>query len=262
MRARVKLIAFILLGLFIVPLAARATWFAFEDRPASWRDADWSSAGLLPQAADAPEARLLVFSGRTGGLKGLVAVHSWIVIKRAGAAAWSRYDVVGWGSPVRHNGWAPDGRWYGSVPTVVADLRGADADALISKVENAITRYRYSRAGDYRLWPGPNSNTFVAAVLRAAPELRATLPPNAIGKDFRDGGFYLGPTDSGTGIEVSLLGILGIKLGWVEGIEVNLLGLVGGLDLRAPALKLPGFGRIGIPFPAVTHAAANSSKRD
>ena len=48
--------------------------------------------------------------------------------------------------------------------------------------------------------------------------------------------------------------MLGVKVGWVEGIEVNFLGLVAGLDLRRPALKLPGFGRIGIE-PAVATAA-------
>jgi hypothetical protein len=71
------------------------------------------------------------------------------------------------------------------------------------------------------------------------------LPPNAIGKDFRDG-IYAGLTDSRTGIELSLFGLLGIKVGWVEGIELNVLALVAGLDLRHPAVKLPGFGRIGI----------------
>jgi hypothetical protein len=95
------------------------------------------------------------------------------------------------------------------------------------------------------MWPGPNSNTFIAAVLRAAPELAMTLPPNAVGKDFRDG-FYAGLTDSRTGVELSMFGLLGIKAGWVEGLELNLLGLVAGLDLRHPAVKLPGFGRIGI----------------
>ena len=35
-----------------------------------------------------------------------------------------------------------------------------------------------------------------------------------------------------------------MTIGWVEGIEVNLLGLVAGFDLRSPALKLPGWGRI------------------
>ena len=73
----------------------------------------------------------------------------------------------------------------------------------------------------------------------------STLPPNAVGRDFRPLP-YAGLTDSGTGVEASLWGVLGVKLGWVEGIELNFLGLVAGLDLRHPAVKLPGFGRIGV----------------
>ena len=136
-------------------------------------------------AAAHPEARILVLSGRAGGLKGVVAVHSWIVIKRANARAWTRYDVVGWGNPVRINGWAPDGRWYGTPPTVVADLRGVEAEKLIPTIEAAVKSYQYANAGDYRMWPGPNSNTFVATVLRAVPQLGVIMPPNAIGRDFR-----------------------------------------------------------------------------
>ena len=245
MKVRRKLIPLLILFLFLIPLAARAAYFVIEERPGSWRDADWSSIGMLPKAADHPEARLLVLSGRTGGLKGVVAVHSWVVLKREGARAWTRYDVVGWGTPLRSNGWAADGRWYGDTPYVIADVRGAEAAALIPKVEEAVKGYRYAHYGDYRTWPGPNSNTFVATVLRAIPELGATLPPNAIGKDFRDSGFYAGLTDSRTGVELSLWGLLGVKLGWVEGFEVNFLSLVAGVDWRQPALKLPGFGRIG-----------------
>ena len=50
-------------------------------------------------------------------------------------------------------------------------------------------------------------------------------------------------------------GIPGIKAGWIEGLEVNLLGLVAGLDLRHPAIKLPGFGRIGVEPPVATALA-------
>ena len=37
-----------------------------------------------------------------------------------------------------------------------------------------------------------------------------------------------------------------MTVGWVEGVEINVLGLVAGIDFRRPALKLPGFGRIGM----------------
>jgi hypothetical protein len=246
------------LALFLIPLAAHATLHAGKDHPPNFRQANWASVGMLATADADKEARLLVFTGRAGRWKGIFAVHSWIVFKPENATNWSRYDVVGWGSPVRSNGWAPDGRWYGDTPRVLIDLNGAAAQALIPKVQAAIEAYRYNNYGDYRMWPGPNSNTFVATVLRAVPELATALPPHAVGKDFREG-LYAGLTDSGTGIEASLQGMLGIKIGWVEGVELNLLGLVVGLDLRHPGLKLPGFGRLGIDDG--TALAAPASRR-
>ena len=234
-----------ILAIFLFPLAVHGALYSVQNRPQSYDHADWSSTGMLPAASAEREARLLIFTGRTGRWKGIFAVHSWVVLKGENAASWSRYDVVGWGQPVRTNGWPPDGRWYGNTPRVLLDVHGAQAAALIPKVQATIADYRYSRAGDYRVWPGPNSNTFVASVLRVMPELDTTLPSDAIGKDFRPVP-YLGLTDSRTGIEASLFGIVGVKLGWVEGVEFNFLGLVAGLDLRHPAVKLPGFGRIGL----------------
>jgi Protein of unknown function (DUF3750) len=162
--------------------------------------------------------------------------------------------VVGWGQPVRVNNWPPDGRWFGNTPVAIADISGPDAEKLIPRIEAAVNQYRFNHAGDYRIWPGPNSNSFTAAVLRAVPELGVALPPNAVGRDFRDR-FYAGRTDSGTGVELNLYGFAAVKLGWVEGIEVDLLGLVAGLDLLHPGVKLPGFGRIGVESPVATALA-------
>ncbi|HET7850276.1 MAG TPA: DUF3750 domain-containing protein [Pseudolabrys sp.] len=253
-RSAWKLIVLLVLALFLLPILARAVLFAVGDAPRSWRDADWSSTGLLPAAADDRPARVIVFTGTTGSWKGIFAVHSWVVLKRAGASEWSRYDVVGWGSPVRTNNWAPDGLWYGNKPVAIADVSGAAAQELIPKIEKAIRGYSFRHDGDYRIWPGPNSNTFTAAVLRAVPELGAMLPSNAIGRDFR-ARLYAGLTDSGTGVELNFWGLADIKIGWVEGIEVNLLGLVAGVDIRHPAIKLPGYGRIGFG-PALATALA------
>lgn len=230
--------------LFLGPLVARAALYVASDDPRSWRDASWASTGLLPDATAHKDARVIVFTGTTGAWKGIFSVHSWIVVKRAGARSWTRYDVVGWGNPVRTNNWPADGRWYGNTPVVVADIAGAAAEALIPRIEAAVADYRYARDGDYRIWPGPNSNSFVATVLRAVPELGTALPPNAVGRDFRDG-LYAGLTDSRTGLEINLYGLAAVKIGWVEGLELNLLGLVAGLDLRQPGVKLPGFGRVG-----------------
>jgi len=250
--------AFVLsiLSLFLLPIAARAALYAYEGGPGSWRNADWSSTGSLPAASAVPEARVLVMSGRTGGWKGVFSVHSWIVLKTENAKAWRRYDVVGWGNPVRIDGWPPDGRWFGNSPQVVLDLRGDAAAQAIPKLEAAVKGYQYANAGDYRIWPGPNSNTFVATMLRAIPEAEAILPANAVGRDFRPWP-YAGPTDSGTGVEVNIWGLLGVKAGWIEGLEFNFLGLVAGVDIRRPAVKLPGFGRIGMSPKTTAIAAAD-----
>jgi hypothetical protein len=113
----------------------------------------------------------------------------------------------------------------------------------------AIRDYAFRREGDYRAWPGPNSNTFVVAVMDAVPEIHAALPPTAIGKDFPYDGKWLRWTPSRTGASLTLDGYAGISIGWIEGIEVNFLGAVAGLDIRRPALKLPGLGRIGMRAP-------------
>jgi hypothetical protein len=252
--SRRKLLMLLIFALFLAPLVARAALYAIGDGPRSWRDADWSSTGLLPPAADSRPARVIVFTGTTGAWKGIFSVHSWIVLKRADAPQWTRYDVVGWGNPVRVNNWPADGRWFGNMPVAIADISGAEAEKLIPRIEAAVDGYRFNRAGDYRIWPGPNSNSFTAAVLRAVPELGVALPPNAVGRDFRDG-LYAGRTDSGTGVELNLAGFAAVKLGWVEGVEVDLLGLVAGLDLRHPGVKLPGFGRIGVESPVTTALA-------
>jgi Protein of unknown function (DUF3750) len=121
-----------------------------------------------------------------------------------------------------------------------------DADALIPRMRAAIADYKYRHYGDYTAWPGPNSNTFVASVLAAVPETGVSLPANAIGKDFPADGRWLSLTPSRTGIRASLGGYAGFMIGWIEGVQVNLLGAVMGIDLRRPAIELPGLGRLGM----------------
>ena len=114
-----------------------------------------------------------------GRWRGIFAHHSWIVVKEEGASRYTRYDKVGWGRPVRTDGWPPDGRWFGTRRSSSCAIEGEEAERLIPKIREAVTRYPYRGWGDYRAWPGPNSNTFVAYVMREVPELGAALPPTA-----------------------------------------------------------------------------------
>lgn len=241
-----RLMSRILLLAFLAPLVAHAVWWMTQEHASSWATADWSSAGLLPVPAAKRDALVHVYGARTGRWKGIFAHHTWIVIKDAGASRYQRYDVTGWGRPVKENNWAPDARWFGSRPELIGAVEGGRAEALIPKVRAAIARYPHNGFDGYRIWPGPNSNTFTAHVLAAIPEAGITLPPTAIGKDWRTDGHIVGRSLSGSGWQFSLGGMLGITLGRTEGIELNVLGLVAGLDLAHPALKLPGFGRVGL----------------
>jgi hypothetical protein len=78
------------------------------------------------------------------------------------------------------------------------------------------------------------------------PELGLDMPPTAVGKDYLDNGGLFARTPSGSGFQLSLLGLLGLSIGRAEGLEINLLGLTIGVDLLGLALKLPGVGRLGL----------------
>jgi len=244
-RYPVKKYVLIFLFLIIAPLLVSTANYLRGDRRGNWQTADRSSAGLLPAASDHPEALIRIYAARTVRWRGIFAVHTWIVVKERGAPSYSRYDYTAWGEPIRVDGFAADGRWFGATPQAVASVDGLAAEKLIPAIRSVIENYKFRENGDYSAWPGPNSNTFVQAVLDGVPELNAVLPPTAIGKDFPYDGDVFGWTPSGTGVRVSLGGYLGLTIGWVEGIEINFLGAVFGIDLRRPAVKLPALGRLG-----------------
>jgi hypothetical protein len=137
-------------------------------------------------------------------------------VKPTNAKAWKAYEVVGWrlrwsDSAVLVSDRDPDARWYGSEPELYADKRGEGVDELIARIDKAASEYPY--AGEYGLWPGPNSNTFTAWLTRAVPQL-------------------------------SIAGLLGVTASSVEGFEVNVLGLSFGVGQSG--LKLPFIGRLGV----------------
>lgn len=223
----------------------------------NWRTAARHSAGIAPDPLrHADSAIVQVYTAATYGWRGYFAVHPWIIYKRAGDTAYTRYDVIGWGSRpvVRRNYAVPDGLWFGATPSVLVDHRGEGVDALIDDIEAAIARYPH--ADEYRSYPGPNSNTFLAHIGREVPALRLDLPANAIGKDYRPVTRPLGVSPSGSGVQFSLLGLLGLSVGVEEGLELNLLGLNFGIDLNSPALRLPAIGRVGLDDAVVSERDA------
>ncbi|WP_108879758.1 DUF3750 domain-containing protein [Anderseniella sp. Alg231-50] len=246
LRRLVKFLSAFAIVLIALPIAAGAAYSYAKGWPSSWRSADWSSSGLLPEAATDEPAAIYIMAARSGRWKGIFAVHHWLVIKPAGASEYERFEVVGWGSPVRHNAYAPDGRWYSNEPYVVHEVHGAKAEALLPKVITAARIYEWSAFGDYVVWPGPNSNTFIASIAREVPELGAELDPAGVGKDWLGPGLRTGVMPSGTGIQISYDGYIGVGISRREGIELHVLGATIGVDFDDLAIKLPALGKIGL----------------
>ncbi|MDH3693379.1 MAG: DUF3750 domain-containing protein, partial [Gammaproteobacteria bacterium] len=155
-----------------------------------------------------------------------------------GFRGWRQQPVLGVNKDI------PDRLWYGNKPKVVTMLSGPDAEPIIDKIFAVDEAYPYKH--HYRMWPGPNSNTYTAYIGRTVPELTMSLPPTAIGKDYLVKNKWMDKTHEGDGFQFSLAGYTGISIGKNTGIEVNVLGAVFGVDIFRPALKLPGIGRIGM----------------
>jgi hypothetical protein len=212
-----------------------------------WRTASREPVGLAPDAALHPGAVVQVYAARAFGWRGVFGVHSWVAVKPARAKAYTVYEVIGWklrwdDTAVSIGERDADARWFGNAPELLAEKRGAEAEALIPRIDKAARSYPHG--DEYSAWPGPNSNTFTAWVTREVPELRADLPPTAIGKDYL-GNSVFAAAPSGSGGQFSVVGVLGVTVSTVEGLELNLLGLTFGIDPWPPALKLPLLGRLG-----------------
>ena len=215
-----------------------------------WRTASREPAGLAPDPATTREAVIQVYSARAVSWRGWFGVHTWIAVKPRDASEFTVHEVMGWrlkrtGTALVARNRPADGYWYGARPELLGDIRGPGVEAIIDRIDDAVKEYPYPNT--YHVWPGPNSNTFVAFVLRRVPELRVDMPPTAIGKDFL-GWQSMNTTPSGTGGQVNLAGLLGVSVGLEEGLEVNLLGLNFGVDPKSLSIKLPIVGRLG-PHP-------------
>ncbi|MEX3011309.1 DUF3750 domain-containing protein [Hoeflea sp. TYP-13] len=235
-----------LLILYFGPLLAQFAVYAASDPQAHWSRADRSQVGLAPDPAKEKAAVVQIYAARAYRWRGVFAVHTWLAIKGENAVNYTRYDVIGWGRALRTGIGQPDSRWVGNEPMVLFEARGDAAAAMIPKIKAAVAKYPHGGRGAYTLWPGPNSNSFIAAIAREVPGLKVALPPIAIGKDYAPDWLSVMETPSNTGWQISFAGYAGLGIGSVEGIELHILGQTLGIDFLRPAVKLPGLGRLGL----------------
>ena len=178
------------LTLFALPVLVSGCVFG-RSAAVPWYMARRDPTGLAPDSATTPDGVIQVYAARAVSWRGVFSVHTWIIVKPAGAARYSRYEVLGFGvangaPSVRVDRTGPDNYWFGARPAVILDRSGPGLDPVIDEIRQAVAGYPCPH--EYRAWPGPNSNIFTAYVARRVPELRLALPANAVGKDFLPGG--------------------------------------------------------------------------
>lgn len=196
------------------------------------------------------------------------AEHTWIDVKNGNEQSWTRIEVSGAYSGVEVDCITAeeareDDRWSRPV-SLLETLSGERAKRAIPRLlelaeaEPDFARLEMTSTGDdswsvvrhspqdrdYEAWPGPNSNTFIAALVDSTPELNVEFHHNAVGKDYPRG-FRAGITSSGYGLEADA-GYLGLGLGIRQGVELHFVQLTLGVSLWPPALKIPFLPRIGI----------------
>lgn len=216
----------------------------------SWRDASRKSAGIAPKASELKEDIVLIYYARAFSWRGYFGIHPWISFKEKNEKEFKVAQVTSWnirreGSAISYKTDIPDRLWYDSFPNLLFEARGDKATKIIKQVKKLIKEYPFK--DHYRVYPGPNSNTFVSYIIRNIDEIDCELPTTAIGKDYFGPKTFISNTPSNTGFTLSAFGMLGLTLGLYEGVEINLLGLNFGIDFYYPALKLPFIGRIGFP---------------
>lgn len=232
--------------IFLVLTLIGPTWIILTkqiDFNTHWQMADRQSAHLAPNPMTTKEAVIQAYAARAFHWRGIFSSHTWLAFKEKNSDSYVVLQVIGWRQfhgmsavVMQHD--VPDRAWFGQKPSVILDLRGLAAEKLIPQIIQAVKNY--PDAAVYQLWPGPNSNTFIAYIARQVPELGLMLPGNAVGKDFLPDGKIFARAPSGTGYQVSLLGVFGLLLAKEEGIEINFLGGVYGFDFQRMKVKLPG----------------------
>ena len=139
--------------------------------------------GLEPTKTSAASIR--VYGANVRGLRGYFAIHTWIATRSAVEEHYQIHQVIGWrlrrtGTALTYHEGDPDRPWFGNDAILLHELTGADAETAIPGVRAAIKSYPFAK--NYRMFPGPNSNSFTEWVAQEVPELGLQLPVKAIGR--------------------------------------------------------------------------------
>ena len=181
MRRLIRFLAGVALVFSLVVASLWATSMALEPEPVG--DA------TAPDPSQYTDAVVRVYGADVWGFRGNFAIHTWVATKARNASAYQIYQVIGWrkrgGRPVLSvTEGSPDRPWFGSPAILLHERLGDEAETLIGQIKAAVDSYPFP--DDYKMWPGPNSNSFVAWIALEVPELGLDLPAKAIGRSWME----------------------------------------------------------------------------
>ncbi len=172
------------------------------------------------------------------------AQHTWIDVHNKGKNDWVRYEMGRLGSGVIRQHIKPaefyenkryDDRDVRIIKVITRDRAEEAANLLPTVTESLDVYYKEN----YRVWPGPNSNTLIRDIGNKIPALATKLHHNAVGKDFVTNGIIdFGITPSGRGLYLDTI-ITGLEIGAEPEIQLHLLGLTFGFSLFPPSINIP-----------------------
>ncbi len=123
------------------------------------------------------------------------AVHSWIVTSKKGKIkrwdVWQEKELTkkSWGylylnviPPEMGVNTYPTRRMPRNKSTLIDYVEGDLAKKMIAFIEKNAENYPFKSR--YKLYPGPNSNTFPQWIINKFPETKWKLPWNAFGKNY------------------------------------------------------------------------------
>lgn len=148
-------------------------------------------AGIGEARAPDPETHpapvVQVYGADVWGFRGNFAIHTWVAVKGLNEPAYTIYQVIGWrlrrGRPVVSiSEGNPAKPWFGAPAVLLHERRGPGTQPLVDAIRAAVAAYPFSH--DYKMWPGPNSNSFVAWIGLEVPDLGLALPAKAIGQSW------------------------------------------------------------------------------
>jgi len=135
---------------------------------------------------------------------------------------------------------------------IVREYRGPRARRILEVLQTSQAIYPEDQR--YKLM-GPNSNSYIAWVLRRA-RVGHDFNTRAVGRRFPS---RVGLSDSRTGVALHTP-VVGLELGLTDGVELTVGPATFGIDLVPPALLTP-IGRIGVPQPQLRVGAKPQDRR-